>query len=310
VVKPIGIRILGTGSRFGKDLVYNPSGADAWIRQNLGITARRHVTTETTSDLATVAAMEALEAANLRPLDVDLIIVATTSPDRLAPSTATRVQRNLGAALAFAFDLNAVCSGWLYGLTIAAQFLDTSNVHTALIIGADTFSRFTDWENRDSVFFGDGAGAAVVQIGTGKFWSYLRSDGEGWDSWTIPGGASEYPAEPPIWEMVGKDVYDKAVEAVPDVVRAIVSHAGYTTDDIDWFVPHQASYRVLNEIAGRLHIPEDKVVMNLADYGNTAAASMPTALHSALNRFRPGDLIVFGAVGAGWTWGGAALEWT
>jgi 3-oxoacyl-[acyl-carrier-protein] synthase III len=149
-----------------------------------------------------------------------------------------------------------------------------------------------------------------VQRGTGRFWSHIQSDGEGWESWTIPGGGSENPTTRPIWQMVGRDVYERAIEVVPDAVRSVVNYAGYEIDDIDWFVPHQASLKVLKEVTARLGIPWSKVAYNLGRYGNTAAASMPTALASIVGKIRPGDLVAFGAVGAGWTWGAGVLEWT
>ena len=310
--RTVGIRIAGTGVGFPDIRVPNPPDSDEWIKENLGIAFRRHgIESARTSTWAIEAGRNALRDADVDPIDVNMIVLATASPDRLAPATATRVQKALGCEQAFAFDMNAVCSGWLYGLTIASRFIGNNPSTIALVIGADTFSQFTDWERRDSVFFGDGAGAAVVTAGEGAFMSRLHSDGAGWNSWSIQGGGSEWPEENPIWEMVGKDVYDTAIRVVPETVRNLLSGGNWSRlADIDWLVPHQASKRVLVEIARQLEVPWEKVATNLWDYGNTAAASMPTALHMAKDKFSKDELIVFAAVGAGWTWGAGTLIWT
>ncbi|MFL9844601.1 3-oxoacyl-ACP synthase III family protein [Flavobacterium rhizosphaerae] len=318
--------IKGTGSYAPENTVKNSffekvGSSDEWIYDKLGIRERRISTGETTSDLASQAALRALEDAGLTANDIDLLIVATATPDRLAPSCACFVQDNIGASKAVAFDISAVCSGALYTITVGIQFIKSGMYKNVLVIGADTFSTITDWERRDSVFFGDGAGALVLSAteeDKGFIDVLLHSDGTGKEHFTIPAGGSEKPtSEETIknrehyFVMNGKEVYNTAVEVVPTCINEILQRNNIEIDAVDFMIPHQPSIRILEEIARRVGMPFEKVKTNMDRYANTSGGTIPIVLDETHKNgdFKPGDLLLFAAVGAGWTWGTALYKW-
>ncbi|MXV16695.1 beta-ketoacyl-ACP synthase III [Pedobacter sp. HMF7056] len=321
------VKISGTGSYLpetiltNKDLEKNASTNDAWIVKNIGVQERRVVTSEVTSDLAARAALNALESASLTAMDIDLIIVATSTPDRLAPSTACIVQDKIGAYNAVAFDLAAVCSGFLFAYSTAAQFISNGIYRHVLVIGADTFSKITDWTRRDCIFFGDGAGAIVLSKNdhdNGILSFRLYSDGRGKDNFTIPGGGSEYPMSQQnldegrrYFQMNGQEVFNTAVDVLPKAINEVLNDTGFSIKDIRMLVPHQPNINILKKTAGKLDLPFEKVMVNLHRYANTSGGTIPIVLDETYRagKIAPGDLILFAAVGSGWTWGAALLKW-
>jgi 3-oxoacyl-[acyl-carrier-protein] synthase-3 len=322
------VKITGTGSYAPERIVKNQELAerltttDEWIFDNLGI-RERHIAadTEFTSDLAFEAAKKALENASLNAKDIDLIILATATPDRLAPSTACIVQEKLGAVNAAAFDVNAVCSGFLYAFAIGSQFIAAGMYQNVMIIGADTFSKITNWEDRSCVFFGDGAGAAVLshtENGKGLMAVDLYADGTGKFNFTIPAGGSEMPATLETVEkglhkfsMNGKAVYDTATRVLPEAINNVLKRCSLKIDDVKFLIPHQPSIRILKKTAEILGLPFEKVKTNMEHYANTSGGTIPILLDE-VNRsgvLEDGDVIVFAAVGSGWTWGAAAMMW-
>ncbi|RDV83613.1 beta-ketoacyl-ACP synthase III [Ammonifex thiophilus] len=298
--------------------------SDAWIRERTGIRERRIAAPEeSTSDLATRAAQEALQAANLSPEEIDLIIVATASPDMLFPATACLVQANLGASRAAAFDLEAGCSGFIYGLAVGAQFIATGSCRHVLVIGAETLSRLTNWEDRSTcVLFGDGAGAAVlspVSPPRGLLSFYLRSDGSGGELLKLPAGAARLPASRETVEkklhfiaMNGREVFKFAVRAMEEAALEALNRAGVSSREIDCFIPHQANIRIIDATAKRLDLPPEKVMVNIDRYGNTSAASIPIALYEAVaqGKIKPGEsTVLMVAFGAGLTWGSVLMRY-
>ena len=322
------VKILGTGSYAPEQVVSNHMLAskldttDSWIVDKLGIHERRVSTAdEWTSHLATEAGKRALSAAGLTPEDLDLVIVCTSTPDRLAPSTACFVQSQLKATKAAAFDLNAVCSGFMYGSTVATQFVATGAYRNVLVIGADTFSKITDWERRDSVFFGDGAGAAVFSAateGNGFLASALYADGNGADAWTIPAGGSELPASEEtiksrqhFFQMDGRAVFETATTVLPEVIEEVLDLAELSMSDIKYVIPHQPSIRILMKTAEILGVSFDKFLTNMDRYANTSGGTIPILLDETVRsgKLSPGDYVLFCAVGSGWTWGASVLRW-
>ena len=309
------MKIVGTGSFAPENIVTNVElerscqTSDLWIKENLGIEERRVCkTNEYTSDLATRAALCALEDAGLEANDLDMIILATATPDRAAPSTACIVQEKIGCTNSCpAFDVSAVCSGFLYSLTVASQFIESGQCKTILVIGADTFSKITDWSRRDCVFFGDGAGAVVVQRTTDPdalFSSVIHANGKGKDSFTV------YPDEK-FFTMDARAVYNTAVSVLPTTIQNLLDENGLNISDVRWMIPHQPSVRVLRKTAELLSLPQDKLQMNMARFANTAGATVPLLLDEVnkAKQLKPGDLVVFAAVGSGWTWGAALYRW-
>lgn len=280
-----------------------------WIVETLGI-RERHIAgpAEYTSDLAARAGLAAIAAAGLAPNEIDLIIVATSTPDRKAPSTACIAQLKMGITnCCAAFDVAAVCSGFVYGMTIAGQFLENRTYEHALVIGADTFSTVTDWKHRDCVFFGDGAGAVVLERNNRKdalFASILWAQGEGMDHFTI------FPGEP-YFTMNGKAVYDKATATLPECIQQILCLNHLELEQVKMIIPHQASAHVLKRTAEALNVPYSRMQTNLESYGNTAGASVPLVLDQVNRRglIHEGDLLLFAAIGAGWTWGASLYRW-
>lgn len=322
------VRIIGTGS-YTPDTVYTNKymetmcpTTDEWVYQNLGIRERRIAAPDQpTSDLATQAALRALDNAGLKPEDIDLIIVATATPDRLAPSTACIVQDKIGAYNSVAFDLAAVCSGFLFSVSTAAQFIATGIYNTALVIGADTFSKIIDWSRRDSVFFGDGAGAAVLthaDDGEGFLAFRLYSDGRGKWNFTIPGGGSEFPMSHEnvdsgkrYFQMVGRAVYETAIKVLPMAINQVLADTGLTITDVDYMIPHQPSIQILKDTASIIGLPFEKVKTNMEKYANTSGGTIPILLDE-VNRsgqLKRGNVVLFAAVGSGWTWGASIIKW-
>ncbi|MDG1660410.1 MAG: ketoacyl-ACP synthase III [Winogradskyella sp.] len=318
--------IKGTGSYVPDNIVKNDffeavGSSDQWIYNTLGIKERRIVKAETTSDLAYQAALKAIKDANLSVDAIELIVLATATPDRLAPSCACFVQEKLGALNAVAFDISAVCSGALFATSIANQFIKTGMYKNALVIGADTFSNITDWGRRDSVFFGDGAGAIVISRTTenkGFIEFQMFSDGRGKEHFTIPAGGSEIPTSHQTlkdklhyFQMNGKAVFDTASKVVPETIKSILKNNNLHIDDIKYLLPHQPSIGILKKIAKEIEMPFEKVKTNMDRYANTSGGTIPILLDEVNknNQFQKGDNLLFAAVGAGWTWGSALYKW-
>lgn len=318
--------VLGVGSYLPARTVTNDDLArivdtsDAWIFQRTGI-KERHIAAEgeTTSMLGEKAARAALTAAGLVPDDVDLIIVGTSTPDWTFPSTATQIQAALDIAHGAAFDLQAVCSGFVYAVATADKFLRSGSHKRALAIGAETFSRIIDWEDRTTcVLFGDGAGAMVLEARPstgamderGVLTTHLRSDGRHREKLYVDGGPSATRTVGHL-RMEGKEVFKFAVGKVTDVVDDAFKAAGITPEQLDWFVPHQANRRIIDMSAQKLGIAPEKVIATVHLHGNTSAASVPLALSVAVadGRIKEGDLVMLEAVGGGFTWGSALIRW-
>ncbi len=318
--------ITGVGSTLPKRVMTNDDiskivdTSDAWIVERTGIRSR-HIASdgETTSTLGAAAARLALADAGLTAADVDLIIVATSTPDRTFPASATQIQASLGITRGAAFDLQAVCSGFVYGLTTADALLRCRQSECALVIGSETFSRILDWSDRATcVLFGDGAGAAVLQAGEGAgtmadrgiLASHMRSDGRYADKLYVDGGPSTTKTVGYL-RMEGRDVFKHAVINIASIMEETIFGAGLTPADIDWFVPHQANRRILEGTAKKLGIPEDKIVITLDRHGNTSAASIPLALDAAVKdgRIKRGDLVLMEAMGGGFTWGAVLVRY-
>ena len=314
--------LLGVGSHLPERVVTNDELAakvdtsDEWIVARTGI-SERHIAAvgEKTSDLALVAARKALEAAGRTADDVDLIIVATTTPDLTFPATAARVQAALGVTKGAAFDLQAVCSGFIFALSTADNALARGQAKCALVIGAETFSRIVDWEDRGTcVLFGDGAGAVVLEAqerddDKGVISAFLRTDGRMHDLLYVDGGPSQTGTTGKV-RMVGNAVFRNAVEHISGAMLEACARAGVTLDAVDWFVPHQANQRILDGVARKLGIDVDKVISTVALHGNTSAASVPLALDVAVRdgRIKPGHLVLMEALGGGLTWGAALVR--
>ena len=321
------VRIIGTGSCLPPNVITNNDIAkkvettDEWIRKHIGVEERRVVTTELTSDLAANAALMAMQAAGIDASAIDLIIVATSTPDRLAPSTACIVQDKIQAYNAVAFDLAAVCSGFLFAYSTAAQFISNNIYQHILVIGADTFSKIVDWERRDCVFFGDGAGAVVLaknEGNNGQLNFRLFSDGRGKFNFTIPGGGCEHPISEEsltnkhrYFQMDGKAVFNTAIEVLPSAINQVLEDAGQSIDDVALLIPHQPNINILKETARRLNMPFEKVMVNLQKYANTSGGTIPIILDETIRagKIKQGDNILFAAVGSGWTWGAALMKW-
>lgn len=318
--------IAGCGSYLPARIVTNAELAqrvdttDEWIVQRTGI-RQRHVAAEdeTTSIIGLKAAQAALADAGMEPAEIDLIIVATATPDHTFPATATQIQAALGIAGGVAFDLQAVCSGFVFALATADKFLSTGAAKTALVIGAETFSRILDWEDRTTcVLFGDGAGAVVLRAEPGEgtladrgvLATHIRSDGRYKDKLYVDGGPGSTKTVG-FLRMEGKEVFRHAVQNLADTVRHTFAETGLSGADIDWFVPHQANRRIIDATAEKLGIGHDRVVVTVDRHGNTSAASIPLALSEAHRdgRIRRGQLVLIEAMGGGFTWGSALIRW-
>lgn len=321
------VKILGTGSYVPEKVITNedlekmvPTNSQ-WVYENVGILERRIAKdSQATSDLCAIAGQNAIRKAGLQNSDIDLIIVATATPDRKAPSTAAFVQHILKANNAAAFDLNAVCSGFLYGMSVASQYIASGVYNNVLVIGGDTFSKITDWTRRDAVFFGDGAGAAVLTSAniTEGFLAYrLYTDTTNeMLGFTIPGGGSEIPLtkenmEEQFFQMNGRSVFNSAVKVLPSAINQVLEDTGLTVDDIDIMIPHQPSIRILKRTAEIIGLPFEKVMTNMDKYANTSGGTIPILLDE-VNRSKKinrGDIVLFAAVGSGWTYGASIIKW-
>lgn len=301
------------------DLAKFVDTSDEWIRERTGITQRRQAEDGTpVSDLAVEAARRALEAAGRTAADVDLIIVATTTPDLTFPAVATIVQRKLGCPIGVAFDVQAVCSGFVYALSVADGFVARGRSQCALVIGAETMTRLMDWADRGTcVLFGDGAGAVVLEPGEGEGTTAdrgllgfaLRADGTKQDLLYVDGGVSTN-RQTGYLRMQGNQVFRHAVVNISEAVRAAAADAGVSVDSVDWFIPHQANQRILQGVAHRLGIDEAKVISTVAEHANTSAASIPLAMDQAVRdgRIKPGQLLLMEAMGGGLTWGACVVR--
>ncbi len=324
------VTVAGTGSYVPEKILTNDDLAklvdtsDEWITSRTGIKERRIAADgEATSDLGTKAALEAMDDAGVTADEIDLIIVATVSPDMFFPSTACFIQKKIGAKNAVCFDVSAACSGFLYALQICRHFINGGNRKTALVIGAEKLSTMTNWEDRNTcVLFGDGAGAVVLREDPGAsryiISSSLASDGEQTDILTVPGGGSACPITPANVEqrlntiaMQGREVYKHAVNAMRRAAEDALEKAGFTADQLDMMIPHQANRRIIEAVTDRLGISREKTFVNLEKYGNTSAAAVAIALDEA-NRsgaIKSGDLVLMVAFGSGLTWASTLMRW-
>lgn len=322
-------KIIGTGSYVPETVYTNKyletlvDTNDEWIQKTLGIRERRIAgINETTSDLAWQAGYNAIVDAGLTNNDIDLIIVATTTPDRLAPSTAAITQDKLQAYNAVAFDISAVCSGFLYGMSVASSFIASGVYDNVLVIGADCFSRITDWKRRDCVFFGDGGGAAVLSsanVNEGFIAFRLYTDGRGKWNYTVPAGGSEMPCTQETinnrlhyFQMNGQAVYETATKVLPEAIFQVLSDTGLSIEDIHLMIPHQPSIGILKETARIIKLPFEKVMTNMDKYANTSGATIPLILDETkrAGKITNGSNILFAAVGSGWTYGAAIMKWS
>jgi 3-oxoacyl-[acyl-carrier-protein] synthase-3 len=322
--------ILGTGAAVPKKVLTNQElesmvdTSDEWISTRTGIKTRYIAEDgESTSTLATEAARRSLEMAGVKPEEVDMIVVGTTSPDMIMPNTGALVQKNLGACNAFAFDVYAACSGFLYALTIADKFVKENPEKKILAIGSELLSSITDWEDRNTcVLFGDAAGAVLVSGGNdgkrGILSTHLHSDGCLWELLYIPGGGCVYPPSAEMAEkrdycirMHGNEVYKHAVRSLTEVAQEALVANQVNPEDVDLFIPHQANIRIMNKVAEKLKISPDRVYINIQRYGNTSSASIPVALDEAnrSGRLKQGDLLLLDAFGGGFTWGAVLIRW-
>lgn len=297
--------------------------SDEWIRTRTGIKVR-HISSdeETTAFLATEAAKKALAKAKLDASDLELIIVATITPEMVFPSTASFVQRSLKAKKAWVFDLGAACSGFIYSLAIVQQFLESGKYKNALVIGAETLSKITNWSDRTScVLFGDGAGAVVFESSEdgrkGIIYSTMASDGDSWEALNCQAYGSRHPTNKKLedpnkiyMEIKGREVYQQAVRRIVETVTHCLEHCGLSLDDITMLISHQMNARIIDSAAKRLNMPSEKVYVNISEYGNTSAASVPLAFDGCVRdgRIKRGDIIIFVAFGAGLTWGANVVE--
>jgi 3-oxoacyl-[acyl-carrier-protein] synthase-3 len=313
--------VLGVGSALPKRRVTNAELAsqvdtsDEWIVERTGIRSRYIADDgETTASLATAAARSALEHAGIAATDIGLIVLATATPDQTFPSSATKVQAALGIGDCVAFDVHAVCTGFLYALSVADSMLRSGNADKALVIGAETFSRILDWEDRATcVLFGDGAGALVLGAEEGErgvLATKLHADGRHNDLLFVDGGPSTTGTVGKL-RMKGREVFRHAVVNLAEVLNEVLADAGLTAADVDWVVPHQANQRILDATAKKLGLPSEKVVVTVDQHANTSAASVPLAFDTAVKdgRIKRGDLVVLEAMGGGFTWGAAALRY-
>ena len=323
------VSIIGTGSYVPERVLTNAElekmvdTSDEWIRTRTGIRERRIAAeNESTSDMAVKASRAAIEQAGISVEEIDLIIVATVTPDMLFPSTACWVQKHLDARRAACFDISAACSGFVFALEIAQQFITNSTFNTVLVIGADKLSNLVDWKDRNTcVLFGDGAGAAVLRNRSGSHGvisTYMGSDGAFTDILSIPGGGSRMPMSDEVRrqrldaiKMSGKEVYKQAVNAMLTAAKTALDHAGLKSDDLACIIPHQANMRIIEAIADRMNVPLERFLVNLDRYGNTSAAAVAIALDEAnrTGRMQIGDYVMLVVFGGGLTWASSVIQW-
>ena len=318
--------VLATGAYLPERIMKNAefesmvATSDEWIRERTGIT-QRHIAAdgEVTSELGVKAAAQAIKQAGIAADSIDLVIVATTTPDDTMPSTATKIQHQLGITGGAAFDVNAACSGFVYAMTIANSFIVAGMAKRVIVIGAETYSRILDWTDRGTcILFGDGAAAVILeaqeQAGTnadrGILFSKIHSDGQYTQLLATKGGVSSTMTSGKMF-MVGKEIYRHAISKMPAAVDEALTATGISVSEIDWLVPHQANMRILAGVAQKLHINEEKVIATVPNHANTSAASIPLALHtgSSDGRIKPGQLLTCPALGAGLTWGCTLIRW-
>ena len=309
-------RIIGTGSYLPSKVVTNADlektldTSDEWITARTGIKERRIVTNESACDLALEASKKALEMSEISPSEIDLIILATTTPDKIFPATATMLQDRLGATCP-AFDLQAVCAGFVFALTTAQQYIENGTAKNILVVGSEIMSKIVDWNNRSTaIIFGDGAGAVVVSSDntTGIKHSKLYSDGSYMSSLHVNNNRIN---ELGTIEMAGNEVYKIAVKRLSDLAEETLNDCNMTSNDLTWMVPHQANIRIISAVAKRINLPMSKVILTLDKHGNTSAASIPLALDVAVRdgRIKKGDSLLFEGIGGGFSWGSVLVEY-
>ncbi len=324
----IHAEVLATGSGIPERIVTNDffsylvDDADEWIRSRTGISERRFVREDqATSDLATEAARNALAAGNIDPLSLDCLIVATSTPDMYLPATACMVQKNIGAAKAVAFDMNAVCSSLVFGLEVADNLIRSGKYKRVMVIGADTYSKILDFEDKTTCpLFGDGAGAVILgatEQPKGIIQSIVRSDGGGWELIQVPSSGSRKPITPETiasrentFKMEGKKVFVFATDVIPEIIAEVTAKAGIKPTDLDYIIPHQANVRIIDFISKKTGIEKERFLLNLDRFGNTAAASVGLALDENLRNgtIKPGHLILIMGFGGGLSWGGLLVR--
>jgi len=322
-------RIVGTGRAVPEKILTNQDlekiveTSDEWITTRTGI-KRRHIAAadEALSSFAIPATMNALESAGMAGSEIDMVICATVTPDTTFPATSTQIQDRIGADSAAAFDISAACTGFIYGLSIAQQFIENRSIGSAVVIGGEILSKFVDWSDRGTcVLFGDGAGAVVLRGEEGEhglLGTVIHADGSLGELIHRPGGGSRYPPSCDSDErnlnfiqMRGNETFKVAVRSLAEVSNEMLEKAGLRPTDVRWFIPHQANLRIIDAVGQRLDIPEDRIYVNIQEYGNTSAASIPIALDE-LNRdgrIDAGDVVLFSAFGAGLTWGAGVVRW-
>jgi len=309
-------RIIGTGSHLPSKVVTNADlekildTSDEWITARTGIKERRIVTNESNCDLATIASNKALEMAGINATDIDLIIFATTTPDKIFPATATMLQKAIGASCP-AFDLQAVCAGYIFALTTAEQYIKAGSANKILVVGSETMSRILDWKDRSTaILFGDGAGAVVLSgdDNTGILHSKLFSDGNYLSSLQVN---NNFINETGFIEMAGNEVFKIAVSRLSSLAEETLIKCQMSIKELDWMVPHQANIRIISAVAKRINLPMEKVILTLANHGNTSAASIPLALDVAVRdgRIKKGDKLLFEGIGGGFSWGSVLVEY-
>ena len=309
-------RIIGTGSYLPSKVITNVDlektldTSDEWITARTGIKERRIVTNESTCDLALEASKKALEMSEISPSEIDLIILATTTPDKIFPATATMLQDRLGATCP-AFDLQAVCAGFVFALTTAQQYIENGTAKNILVVGSEIMSKIVDWNDRSTaIIFGDGAGAVVVSSdnSTGIKHSKLYSDGSYMSSLHVN---NDRINELGTIEMAGNEVYKIAVKRLSELAEETLNDCNMTSDDLTWMVPHQANIRIISAVAKRINLPMSKVILTLEKHGNTSAASIPLALDVAVRdgRIKKGDSLLFEGIGGGFSWGSVLVEY-
>jgi len=322
------VKFLGIGSAAPEKVLSNfdfekmIDTSDEWIRTRTGISERRIAESDVaSSDLAYEASLKALEDAGMEPQDLDGIVVGTITPDYIFPSTACVLQSRLGAKQAFAFDVLAGCSGFIYSLHVAKGLVQSGSAKNILVVGAEVLSKIMNYEDRTTcILFGDGAGAAVISASDtpGIMSSCLGANGDDWELLYMPGGGSRLPTSEEslkngshFLKMQGKEVFKEAVKALQSSSLKAIEMADITPEQVDLLIPHQANYRIIDAVRKRLELPEEKVFSNLDRYGNTSSASVPIALDEAVKsgRLKKGDIVVFSAFGAGFTWGASVVRW-
>jgi 3-oxoacyl-[acyl-carrier-protein] synthase-3 len=303
------VKIIGTGYYVPGDpvpnsnLINNINTTDEWITENTGI-KQRHISGqgENSSYLGSIAAIEAIGNSGLKPYDIDMLIVATATPDKLSPSTACIMKGELNMVRAIAFDISAVCSGFLFGMSVAAQYISSGMVNNVVVVGVDVFSTITDWSRRDCIFFGDGAGAVVMQ----------KSKERGFIGFSLYSDSIDrvgfYCNHGEKFNMITRSVYDTALRVLPIAINGVLEKNNMTLDQVDYIIPHQPSRRILVDLAKVLNIPEEKVLMNMDKYANTVAGTIPILLHETWPKLKKGDIVLFAAIGSGWTYGAAIYE--